>query len=283
MMSEHNINQSITCAAICFSLTRVSNIQKLAMKPIGRGKDVIAQSQSQKDRTNTLAIALLQKLSAENNDCQAILICSRGVDPQKVYDDLQVWFKGSGISCIYLKDPIDVSLLAKDVPKQVVVATLGPLREVLNNKEVSNNRGLDIKAVETGVVLMRTDEIFQLAAGAFEQVWGMIPRSSQKILMTGHIGPKVQQAKELYFREDAAVLRADELTLQWSEHYHVNVESPDARWGVLVDIFDKNPEISHVVIVTQSQSVSETLANKLSDMNLPVHAVVCWIALFCLF
>ncbi|KAF9305538.1 Eukaryotic initiation factor 4A-I [Mortierella antarctica] len=255
------------------NLTRVSNIQKLAMKPIGRGKDVIAQSQSQKDRTNTLAIALLQKLSAENNDCQAILICSRGVDPQKVYDDLQAWFKGSGISCIYLKDPIDVSLLAKDMPKQVVVATLGPLREVLNNKEVSNNRGLDIKAVETGVVLMRTDEIFQLAAGAFEQVWGMIPRSSQKILMTGHIGPKVQQAKELYFREDAAVLRADELTLQWSEHYHVNVESPDARWGVLVDIFDKNPEISHVVIVTQSQSVSETLANKLSDMNLPVHAV----------
>ncbi|KAG0090227.1 translation initiation factor eIF4A [Podila epicladia] len=253
-------------------LTRVSNIQKLAMKPIGRGKDVIAQSQSQKDRTNTLAIALLQKVSAENKACQAILICSGGVDPQKVYDDLQVWFMGSGISCIYLKDPIDVSLLAKDVPKQVVVATLGPLREILNNKEVPNKE-LDIKAVETGVVLMRTDEIFQFAAGAFEQVWGMIPRSSQKILMTGHIGPKVQQAKELYFREDAAVLRADELTLQWSEHYHVNVESPDARWDVLVDIFDKNAEISHVVIVTQSQSVSETLANKLSDMNLPVHAV----------
>ncbi|KAG0014869.1 Eukaryotic initiation factor 4A-II [Podila clonocystis] len=253
-------------------LTRVSNIQKLAMKPISRGKDVIAQSQSQKDRTNTLAIALLQKLSAENKACQAILICSGGVDPQKVYDDLQVWFKGSGLSCIYLKDPIDVSLLAKDEPKQVVVATLGPLKEVLN-KEVSNDKELDIKSVETGVVLMRTDEIFQFAAGAFEQVWGMIPGSAQKILMTGHIGPKVQQAKELYFREDAAVLRADELTLQWSEHYHVNVVDPDARWDVLVDIFGKNPEISHVVIVTQSQSVSETLANKLADMNLPVHAV----------
>ncbi|KAF9315356.1 translation initiation factor eIF4A, partial [Podila horticola] len=253
-------------------LTRVSNIQKLAMKPIGQGKDVIAQSQSQKDRTNTLAIALLQKLSAENKACQAILICSGGVDPQKVYDDLQVWFMGSGLSCIYLKDPIDVSLLDEEMPKQVVVATLGPLKEVLNNKEVPNKE-LDIRAVETGVVLMRTDEIFQFAAGAFEQVWRMIPGSAQKILMTGHIGPKVQQAKELYFREDAAVLRADELTLQWSEHYHVNVEDPDARWDVLVDIFGKNPEISHVVIVTQSQSVSETLANKLSDMNLPVHAV----------
>ncbi|KFH67662.1 hypothetical protein MVEG_06394 [Podila verticillata NRRL 6337] len=247
-------------------LTRLSNIQKLAMKSIVLGKDVIAQSQSRKDRTNTLAIAFLQKLSTESKACQAALICSGGVDPQKVQEDLQVWLEGSGLNCILISDKDDARLSDEEVPKQVVIATLGPWKEALANKK------LDVKAMKTVVVMMREDEIFQHAAEVFKQVWSMIPGAAQKILMTGHIGPRVQQAKETYFREDAVVLRADELTLQWSEHYYINVEDPDARWDVLVDIFGKNPEISHVVILTQSQSTSQMLDDKLSDMKLPAHS-----------
>ncbi|KAG0335062.1 hypothetical protein BG004_000158 [Podila humilis] len=246
-------------------LIRPSNIQKLAMHPIGLGKDVIAQSQSQKDRTNTLAIALLQKLSSENKACQAVVICSDGVNPQKVHEDIQEWFQGSGLTSIFLNDASDADLSDTEKPRQAVITTLGPLMEVLNNST------LDMKAVDTVVISMRSDELLEFSA--FKQFWALLPNNAQVILMTGQIQPAMQQTKDRHFRSDAVVLRADELTLQWSEHYYINVASSDARWDVLVEIFNKNPAISHVVILTQSQSLSQGLATKLCEMDLPAHAV----------
>jgi hypothetical protein len=79
--------------------------------------------------------------------------------------------------------------------------------------------------------------------------------------------------------------------MQWSEHYFVDIplqESPavmngegseaseekDHKWEVLMEILRKNPYISHIVILTQSQSQTQALTVKLEQQNLPVLSVV---------
>ncbi|KAF8944011.1 Eukaryotic initiation factor 4A-III [Haplosporangium gracile] len=274
-------------------LEKPSNIQKLVIKPFKEGKDVIAQTQSQKDRTNTLAIALLEKLSSNAHTHkypQAVVICSDGINPQRVNEDFQDWFEGvSGLGSLYLTNE-DLSseesvLSDQEQAKQVVVTTLGPLMEVLRKELV------DMKFVETVVISMRADELVNF--DAFKQFWAMLPREAQVVLMTGRIQPQIQLIKTQNFRNNTAVRRADELTMQWSEHYFVdiprqtaptvangdgggseNAEEPkDHKWEVLMQILSKNPEISHIVILTQSQSLTQALTVKLGQQNLPVLSV----------
>jgi superfamily II DNA/RNA helicase len=264
------------------------------MKPFKEGKDVIAQTQSQKDRTNTLAIALLEKLSSKAHTHkypQAVVICSDGINPQRVNDDFQDWFEGvSGLGSIYLTSE-DLSseesvLSDQEQAKQVIVTTLGPLMEVLRKELV------DMKFVETVVISMRADELVNFAA--FKQFWAMLPREAQVVLMTGRIQPQLQLIKTQNFRNNTAVRRADELTMQWSEHFFVDIplqtvsaangdggdgeaaeeDLKDHKWEVLMQILGKNPEISHIVILTQSQSLTQALTAKLEQQNLPVLSVV---------
>lgn len=255
---------------------------------------MIAQTQSQKDRTNTLAIALLEKLSSKAHTHkypQAVVICSDGINPQRVNDDFQGWFEGvSELGSIYLTSE-DLSseesvLSDQEQAKQVIVTTLGPLMEVLKKELV------DMKFVETVVISMRADELVNF--DAFKQFWAMLPREAQVVLMTGRIQPQLQLIKTQNFRNNTAVRRADELTMQWSEHFFVDIplqtalaangdggdskdveeETKDHKWEVLMQILGKNPEISHIVILTQSQSLTHALTVKLEQQNLPVLSVV---------
>ncbi|GJJ76274.1 hypothetical protein EMPS_08633 [Entomortierella parvispora] len=294
-------------------LERPSNIQKLMMKPFTEGRDVLAQSQSQRDRTNTLGMALLQKLSSSaesDKRCKAIVICSDGTDPARVFKDLSLWFESSpDLRCLFLEDASGDILADPEQAKQVVVTTLGPLMEVLNKNL------MQMSAVETVMISMRSDEL--VGFDAFKRFWALLPRGAQVVLMTGLIQPKIQTIKDHNFRSDAAVVRADELTLQWSEHYYVDLQESsaeqkerlrrerkrlgsnapdwkreqereeeggsqnaedekdtyDRRWEILINLLTKNPDISHIVIITQSQSMTQALTDQLKEQNFPVLSI----------
>ncbi|KAF9581373.1 translation initiation factor eIF4A, partial [Lunasporangiospora selenospora] len=273
-------------------LTKPSNIQKLVMRPFSEGRDVIAQSQSQKDRTNTIAISLLQKINAEKKACQAVMICSEGVNPQRVQEDFEAWFEGSGISSVLLKDlnsatnggsngegnevdgngtPATTESngygLAQQDQQQVVITTLGPLMEVLKKNL------LEMSTVETVVISMRSDEL--VGFDAFKQFWASLPRDAQVVLMTGKIMPIIQKIRVHHFRANTAIVRADELTLQWSEHFYVDVDGHDHRWTTLKKIFEANSDISHTVILTQSQSATQSLTDRLKE-ELGLHVISVW-------
>ncbi|KAI1307039.1 translation initiation factor eIF4A [Mortierella claussenii] len=294
---EMNLRPNVIASIAKAGLKKPSNIQKLVMAPFKQGRDVIAQSQSQNDRTNTLAIALLQKLSttaATQKHCQALVICSEGINPQKVHEDFQTWFESApGLQSVLLSSDMTAEraiLADPEQAKQVVVTTLGPLMEVLRNSL------MDMKAVGTVVISMRSVELVNF--DAFKQFWVTLSRDAQVILMTGRIQSQIQLIKTHHFRADTAVRRADELTMQWSEHYYVNIptlasspSSPstltfddkqdeegqtttkDPKWDVLMEILTKNPSISHTVILTQSQSVTQALTTKLKAQKLPVLSV----------
>ncbi|KAF9347179.1 Eukaryotic initiation factor 4A-III, partial [Mortierella sp. AD094] len=292
---EMNLSPSVLASIANAGLDKPSNIQKLIMKPFEEGRDVIAQAQSQNDRTNTLAIALLQKLSpsaSSQKHCQALVICSEGINPQKVHEDFESWFSSTpGLRSILLSADMvaDKTLLSDpEQPKQVVLTTLGPLMEAINNNL------LDMKTIGTVVISMRSVELVNFEA--FKKFWANLSRDAQVILMTGRIMPQIQMIKMQNFRSNAAVRRADELTMQWSEHYYISVPLPeqraqlesghendadkdsesapkDRKWEILMDILTKNPDISHSVILTQSQSVTQALTAKLEAQKLPVLSV----------
>ncbi|KAF9105800.1 hypothetical protein BGX27_009431 [Mortierella sp. AM989] len=292
---EMNLSPNVLASILKAGLDKPSNVQKLVMKPFEQGRDVIAQSQSQNDRTNTLAIALLQKLSptaATQKHCQAIVVCPEGINPQKVHEDFESWFEGTpGLQPVLLSAEMvaDKTLLSDpEQPKQLILATLGPLMRAIDSNL------LDMKTVGTVVISMRSAELVGLEA--FKRFWGKLSKDAQVILMTGTIKPQIQMLKMQNFRTNTAVRRADELTMQWSEHYYISIPSSeqqdqlesghdndvekdsdpavkDRKWDVLMEILSQNPDISHSVILTQSQSLTQALTTKLEAQKLPVLSV----------
>ncbi|KAI8599395.1 hypothetical protein EDD21DRAFT_308070 [Dissophora ornata] len=273
--SDMDLRPNVLAGIAKAGLEKPSNIQKLIMQPFKEGKDVIAQSQSQNDRTNTLAIALLQKLSpsaATLKHCQALVICSEGINPQKVHEDFQGWFEAApGMKSVLLTTDMMAEQTVLSDPeqaKQVVVTTLGPLMDAFKNDL------LDMKAIGTVVISMREEEL--VGFDSFKQIWALLSPDSQVILMTGMITPEIQVIKSTHFRADTAVRRADELTMQWSEHYFVAVPPPDQKALPQQEtgkILNKNPDISHMVIITPSQSLTQALTTKLEAQKLPVLSV----------
>ncbi|KAF9938632.1 translation initiation factor eIF4A [Modicella reniformis] len=295
---DMNLNTNITARIAKAGLDNPSNVQKLIMKPFMQGKDVIAQSQSQYDRTCTLAIALLQKLSpsaSTHKHCQVLVVCSEGVKPQQVHEDFQSWFEATPELGAVLLSPGETAvrtiLSDPDQAKQVVLTTLGPLMEALRSNL------LDINDIKTVVFSMQEAELVELQP--FKQLWALLTKDTQVILMTGRITQQIQEVKSHHFRDDTAVRRADELTLQWSEHYYVGIPSSDRhqrhkahgdhrvgenmdeaepapkdrKWEVLMEILTKNPDISHTVILTQSQSQTQALTSKLKARQFNVVSV----------
>jgi superfamily II DNA/RNA helicase len=274
------------------------------MKPFMQGLDVVAQSQSQYDRTCTLAIALLQKLSSSastHKHCQALIVCSDKVSPQTVYNDFQSWFDAApGLEAVLLssdKEAARVVLSDPNQAKQVVLGTLGPLMEALRGDL------LNLGDVKTVVISMHSDELVKF--DAFKELLGLLPQGAQLVLMTGRITPPIQLIKTQNFRSNTAVRRADELTLQWSEHYFIDIplsdqgtlqrqhhqktnhhrdenekkietepSSKDHKWDVLMEILTKNPDISHTVILTLTYSQTEALTSKLKAQQFNVVSVV---------
>ncbi|KAG0267772.1 translation initiation factor eIF4A [Actinomortierella ambigua] len=264
-------------------LKRPSNVQKLALVPFGEGKDIIAQAQSQNDRTNTFAIGALQKLKRDVKRCQAVVICSDAVQPQQVFKDLERWFEGSGLSCVMLNETSNEELerlygsaktttngaAAVDHPSspQVAVTTLGRLTEVMDQGL------LETSTVDTVGICMAQHEIVDFEA--FKNLWPKLSlsREAQVVVMTGIMLRRLRQVKTQYLRPNALVLRADELTLKWSDHYVIRLDSPEQRWPTLVEIFQRNKTISHTVIVTPSHSVTQNLVSQLKELGVPAHGI----------
>ncbi|KAG0230432.1 translation initiation factor eIF4A [Actinomortierella wolfii] len=253
-----------------YGLKHPSNVQKLALVPFGEGKDIIAQAQSQNDRTNTFAIGALQKLKKDDKSCQAAVICSDRVQPHQVYKDLERWFEGTGLSCVMLNETPNEELkryresTTTGFP-HVVVTTLGRLTEVVESEL------LDMNTIETVGICMAQHELVDFEA--FKKLWAKLSRKAQVVLLTGIMLPKLRSIKMQNFRRNTVVLRADELTLKWSQHYVIRLESQEQKWQTLVDIFQKNKTITHTVIVTLSNSMTQLLVSRLKEHGIPAHGV----------
>ncbi|KAF9976095.1 translation initiation factor eIF4A [Actinomortierella ambigua] len=265
-----------------YGLKHPSNVQKLALVPFAEGKDIIAQAQSQNDRTNTFAIGALQRLKKNVKRCQAVVICSDRVQPQQVFKDLERWFEGTGLRCVMLNDTSNEELqklygpaattaeaaaatTETRQPPQVAVTTLGRLAEVMDQGL------LELNTIDTIGICMAQHELIDFEA--FKKLWPKLSRKAQVVMMTGIMLPRLRSIKVQNFRQNTVVLRADELTLKWSEHYVIRLESQDQRWPTLVDIFQKNKTITHTVIVTSSNSVTQLLVSRLKELGMPAHGI----------
>ncbi|KAL7581047.1 hypothetical protein ACA910_005851 [Epithemia clementina (nom. ined.)] len=254
-----------------YGFEKPSAIQQRAIRPIVRGRDVIAQSQSGTGKTAVFSIAALQLLDDKHSQHPQVLILSPtrelAEQTQKVVQTLGEFMNVNCHACIGGKSlGLDIKAMERG-GVQIVSGTPGRVFDLIRrNAMVTSN----LKAM----ILDEADEM--LDRGFKEQIYDIyryLPASTQVVLMSATLPSTVLDMTHKFMNDPVRILvRRDELTLEGIRQFFIAVEKEEWKFDTLCDLYD-TLTITQAVIFCNSKQKVDWLAGKMKDSGFTVSAM----------
>jgi len=253
-----------------YGFEKPSAIQQRAIRPIIRGRDVIAQSQSGTGKTAVFAISALQLLAETSRECQVLILSPTrelAEQTQKVVQALGDYMNVKCQACIGGKS------LGHDIKElqnggvQIVSGTPGRVYDLVRRNALTTTH---LKAM----ILDEADEM--LNRGFKEQIYDIyrfLPASTQVVLMSATLPPTVLDMTRKFMNDPVRILvRRDELTLEGIRQFYIAVEKEEWKFDTLCDLYD-TLTITQAVIFCNTKQKVDWLAKKMRESNFTVSAV----------
>lgn len=252
-----------------YGFEKPSAIQQRAIKPIIKGRDVIAQAQSGTGKTATFAIGILQSVDINLHTTQVLVLSPTrelAVQIQKVISAL-----GDNMS-IYCHACIGGTSLAEDVKKidfgqHIISGTPGRVYDIIRRKHLRTN---SIKIL----VLDEADEM--LNKGFKEQIYDVyrhLPPYTQVVILSATLPAEILELTNKFMTDPVKVLvQRDELTLEGIKQFFVAVEREEWKFDTLCDLYD-TLTITQAVIFCSTKRKVDWLAKKMIEANFTVSSM----------
>jgi translation initiation factor 4A len=244
-----------------------SAIQSKAIVPIISGRDVIGQAQSGTGKTGTFAIGTLSRIDTTSVTNQIVVLAPthelatqigrvyKGISQFMTNTDVQIHVGGSST-----REAMDQ---LRSRPR-VVVGTPGKIFDMFRRQ------GIDGQTIKT-VVIDEADEMFN--KGFSEQVYGILQclhKDVQVCLMSATLPPELESITSKFMRNPVEIrVKADQLTLEGIEQFHIAVENDQSKFDVVVDLFEMFT-LSQTIIYCNK---TETVEQLYDEMTRTGHAV----------
>lgn len=267
---EMNLKPSLLRGIYAHGFERPSAIQQRAIRPILRGRDVIAQSQSGTGKTAVFSISSLQMLDEKIKDTQVIVVSPTrelAEQTQKVIQSLGDYMNVKSHACIGGKS-LGLDLKAMEqYAAQVVSGTPGRVYDLIQRSALNTK---NLKAL----IIDEADEM--LNKGFKEQIYDIyryLPPSTQVVLVSATLPPDVLDMTRKFMNDPVRILvKRDELTLEGIKQFFVAVEKEEWKFDTLCDLYD-TLTISQAVIFCNTKSKVDFLAKKMRDNHFTVCAM----------
>ena len=254
-----------------YGFEKPSAIQQRAIRPIIRGRDVIAQSQSGTGKTAVFSISALQLLDDKHSQHPQVLILSPtrelAEQTQKVIKTLGDFMNANCHACIGGKSlGLDIKELERG-GVQIVSGTPGRVFDLIRrNAFVTSN----LKCM----IIDEADEM--LDRGFKEQIYDIyryLPASTQVVLMSATLPGSVLDMTHKFMNDPVRILvRRDELTLEGIRQFYIAVEKEEWKFDTLCDLYD-TLTITQAVIFCNSKQKVDWLAGKMRENSFTVSAM----------
>jgi len=223
-----NLKPDLLKGIYAYGFETPSAIQQRAIRPIIRGRDAIAQSQSGTGKTAVFAISALQLLSESSRECQVLILSPTrelAEQTQKVVQALGDYMNVECHAAIGGKSlGTDIKLLEQG-GVQIVSGTPGRVFDLIRRNALNTSH---LKAM----ILDEADEM--LDRGFKEQIYDIyrfLPASTQVVLMSATLPPTVMEITHKFMNDPVRILvRRDELTLEGIRQFYVNVEKEEWKF-----------------------------------------------------
>lgn len=245
-----------------------SPIQKKAILPIIKGKDLIAQAQSGTGKTGTFSIGTLQIIDTSIKKVQAILMSPThelATQTASVISKLGVMMDGLVVQILIGGTSIneDSMNLHKNTP-QVIVGTPGRIYDMIKREKL-NIRNLKI------LVIDEADDM--LSSGFKEQIYNIFQQLSNDVqvaLFSATIPDDVMELTGKFMRNPVKItMKNEELNLECIQQYFIALPNDKAKYDSLKIIFE-HLTVSQCIIYVNSIKRVIDLYNAMTEEGFSV-------------
>lgn len=265
-----NLKADLLKGIYAYGFEKPSAIQQRAIRPIIRGRDVIAQSQSGTGKTAVFSIATLQMLNDNSRDCQVLILNpTRELAEQtsKVVSSVGEFMNVQVHACIGGRNfGKEVNELSKK-SVQVISGTPGRVFDLLQKNVLSFDHLKCLVLDEADVMLQKgfVEQIYE--------IYRFLPQACQVVLMSATLPTVVLELTRRFMTDPVRILvRRDELTLEGIKQFFIAVEKEEWKFDTLCDLYD-TLTITQAVIFCNTKDKVEWLAEKMRENNFTVTAM----------
>jgi len=246
-----------------------SSIQQRAIKPVLLGRDVIAQAHSGTGKTATFAISILQRINAELNQCQALILApTRELAEQIIkvtaalgdYMDIKIRLCVGGKA-------IGEDIRALEEGVHIVIGTPGRVFSMIEK------RALNLEHMKLFVL----DEADQMLSFGFkDQIYNIfryMPESVQCAIFSATMPLEVFNVTNKFMRDPIRILvKKDQLTLEGIKQFYIPVEKEEWKFDTLCDLYS-TLTITQAIIYCNRRKKVDWLTDQMQKRDFTVSSM----------
>ena len=265
---ELGLNNEILKGIYAYGYEKPSPIQRVAIKPIIDGKDIVVQSHSGTGKTATFVIASLQRLDPTINDTQCIIVSNTRELADQTYKVYKSISKFTTIKCnLCIGGDMQYKYNSDNIKDHVIIGTPGRISDLINKDIISSNN----------IKLIIIDEADDVLSTSFrkqvKRIFQKIPKESQVVLISATIPEEMESLFDTILKPDymTILVKDDELTLDGIIQYYVNIDE-EYKLDALVDLY-KCVSIGQAIVYCNKKNKADELQNLLTDKTFAVSVL----------
>lgn len=247
-----------------------SQIQKKAIIPVIKGRDILAQAQSGTGKTATFLIGTLQRIfdSMPSDEISTIIVAPTRELAQQIFTVCNELTTYTDINSMCAIGGYSISNNLEKLYKENVHLVIGTPGRILHLCK----KGMNMKNIKT-IILDEVDEMFSI--GFKDQIYDIfqyLPNDCQVGLFSATLQCNTLELSKKILRDPVKVFVKDcEVTLDGISQFYIDVKQEQWKFDTLLDIYDKL-SISQTMIYTNSKKKADKLRYNLEKEG---HIVEC--------
>lgn len=267
---DMGLNDELTRGVYSYGFETPSKIQQLAIVPMSKHTDILAQSQSGTGKTGAFTIGSLSVIDTSIKAPQVLVICPTrelAQQTERVAQSLGTYMGLKVLSATggnQLRNDIN-SLKAG---AQFIVGTPGRIFDLIRRGELSVDH----------IKYVILDEADQMLEDLFaEQIKAILdnkfPSNTHLALFSATMPQNVVEIAENYLNNPVRILLPpDEVTLDGIKQYYVGCEREDWKLPILLDLYQQIT-VNQALIYVNKRQKAEWLAKQLSAQGFTLEYI----------
>jgi translation initiation factor 4A len=268
---ELEIPTALLRGIFAYGFENPSPIQKKAILPIVKGRDIIAQAQSGTGKTATFTIGALSRVDLDKDETQVLVLSpTRELSFQttKVMEGI-----GSMLSNLKIQTLVGGSSIDEDANKlktsipHIITGCPGRVYDMMRRNYITTDK---IKLI----ILDEADEM--LSDGFKEQVYNIFQNLGSDIqvaLFSATLPSTIHPITSKFMRNPVRVsVKTEQLTLEGIAQYYVAVENDVQKYETLKDLFN-SLSVSQCIIYANSVKRVADLYDAMIEDGFPVCCI----------
>jgi ATP-dependent RNA helicase len=266
---DFGLHQDIIRGIFGYGFEKPSAIQQRAIKPIVRGRDVIAQAQSGTGKTATFAIAALQRTDRQLRETQVLILSPTRELAQQIQTVIAALGDYTKLQChaCYGGTNLGQDIKMLEYGQHIVSGTPGRVLDMIQRKVLRT-------AAMKMLILDEADEM--LNRGFKEQIhdiYRYLPPGTQVVLVSATLPHDILEMTTKFMSDPIRILvKRDELTLDCMQQFFVSVDREEWKFETLCDLYD-SMVVTQGVIFCNTRRKVEWLKEKMIENNFTVTAM----------